>query len=777
MHIPGLYSSLRTVLPFLVVLMAFVPYVAAETTEVRKVASVEVSGNRYVESAAILANVQSKAGEPFSKKQISRDVRALFATGYFADVHVEGFPESEGVRLVYVVKENPLIASLEIQGNSEVTDKDLKPRLELKPGRVFSAAKLRKDRNTIRKGYLKKGYYQVDVTAEKRARDDGRIDLTMKISEGKITHIKSINFIGNSAFSDETLRNEIASRTSDFWSFFSDRDVFDRERFGGDAQLLQQYYQNHGYLDMKIESSQLSLTPDKKSFYLMFSIYEGLQYYIDQLDIQGDVVPSREALMEAIKFEKGDLYSVTALRDAIAAMEELVGDQGYAFASVTPLFKRDTKAQKLSITFDIEKGKEIYVERIEVTGNDKTTDSVVRRELRQFEAERFSASGVKRSKERLQRSRLFKDVRVNLAKEDDSDRVRMNVEVEEDKTGSFSVGVGHSQLQKMFVTSKLEERNFLGKGYTTNLTAEVGGATQNFNASISDPYFFSSDVGASFNLFKTQTKLDQRVTNYKQNDYGAGVAFSIPIEEELTYSIGYQFKHSNLSNIVLPATLLLRSQRGVQTTGELSQSITWDNRDRTIAATQGHLVEFGVGVAGLGGQNKFYALSGSAQSYFPIADGFVLNPSLMAKSITGLGGQSVPIYRRYSLGGVGSLRGFDSLGVSMRDTATGEVIGGDKQINASLNLFFPLPYMDTEGFRGVLFVDAGTVWGDVNTTVGAQTFKLNEKFSTAKIRASYGVGVEWISPVGPLSFAWGFPIRKVQGDLVRNFEFALGTSF
>lgn len=776
MQIPGKHLSLITALLFLVT-MTYIPSLFAETDEVRKVASVEVSGNRYVESAVIFANVQSKAGDSFSKKQISRDVRALFATGYFEDVYVEGFPEAEGTRLVYVVKENPLIASFDIRGNSEVTDKDLKPRLELKPGRVFSAAKLRKDRNTIRKGYLKEGYYQVDITVEKSLRDDGRIDLIMNVSEGDITHIKSINFIGNSAYTDKTLRDEIASKTSDFWSFFSDRDVFDRERFGGDAQMLRQFYQDHGYLDLKIESSQLSLTPDKKSFYLMFSIYEGPQYYIDQIDIQGDVVPSREALMEAVKLEKGDLYSVSALRESISAMEELVGDQGYAFANVTPLFKRDTKARRVSITFDIEKGKEIYVERIEVSGNDKTTDVVVRRELRQFEAERFSASGVKRSKERLQRARLFKDVRVNLTRTKKPERVRMNVEVEEDKTGSFSFGVGRSQLQQTFVTSKLEERNFLGKGYTTNLSAEVGAATQNFNLSISDPYFFSSDIGASVNAFKTQTDIGRQVTNFKQDDFGGGVGLNIPITEDLAYSIGYQFKHSDISDIVRPATLTLLSQEGVQTTGELNQSITWDTRDSRITATQGHIENLGVSVAGLGGQNKFYELSASSKSYFSVAEGVVFNPSFSARSINGYAGKSIPVYRRYSLGGVGSLRGFDSLGVSMRDPATGEVIGADKQVTASLNLFFPLPYIATSGFRGVLFADAGTIWGDVNTTIGNQTFTLNERFSTSNIRSSYGVGVEWISPVGPISLAWGFPIHKVEGDIERNFEFGLGTSF
>ena len=778
MHISGEYSSLRTALLFLVALTAYTPLAAAENDEVRKVSSVEVSGNRYVESAAILANVQSKAGEPFSKKQISRDVRALFATGYFEDVHVEGFPETEGTRLVYVVKENPLIASVEIHGNSEVTDKDLKPKLELKPGRVFSAAKLRKDRNTIRKGYLKKGYYQVELNLEKKVRPDGRIDLSLNIIEGEVTHIKSINFIGNGAYSDKILRDEIASRESDFWSFFSDRDVFDRERFGGDAQMLQQFYQNHGYLDMKIESSQLSLTPDKKSFYLMFSIYEGSQYYIDQIDIQGDMVPSRESLMEAVTLEKDDLYSVSSLRESIAAMEELVGDEGFAFASITPLFKRDANTQRLSITFDIEKGKEVYIERIEISGNSKTSDAVIRRELRQAEASRYSASAVKLSRERLQRSRLFKDVRLNLQREQGSDQARAKVEVEEDKTGSFSVGVGHSQLQQFFVTSKLEERNFMGKGYTTNLSAEVGKATQNFNVALTDPYFLSSEVSASINLFKTQTKLDQTLTNYKQNDYGGGFGFSIPITEEMSYAIGYKYTHTNLTDIVLPASLTTLSQQGVQTTGEVSQSLTWDNRDRLMATSKGHIEEIGVGVAGLGGQNRFYEVYASTKSYFSLAEGFVLNPVLQGRSINGLQGQALPIYRRYSMGGIGSVRGFDSFGISLRDPATNEAIGGDKQVNASLNLFFPLPYMQTEGFRGVIFADAGTVWGKVNTTVpGYPPLNLNEPFSTSKIRSSYGFGIEWLSPVGPISLAWGFPINKVQGDLTKSFEFGMGASF
>jgi len=776
MHTGYSYAWLRLFCLLTIVVALMQPYAAAAESIEKKIVAIETSGNRYVESAAILANIESKVGESLSRKQISRDVRALFKTGYFEDVHVEGIPENGGVRLVYVVKENPLIAELKILDNDEIPDKDLKPKLELKPGRVFSEAKLRKDRNTIRKSYLKKGYYQVDVTAEKVMRDDGRVDLTLHVNEGSITHIKRIQFIGNEAFSDETLRTEVISRQSDLFSWFTSRDVFDRERFGGDSQMLQQYYMNNGYLDMKIESAQLSLTPDKESFYLTFSLFEGPKYTIDQTDLQGDLVPSREALLKAITFEKGDTYSVTELRKAIEAMELVVGDEGYAFVSVTPLFQRDVEGRKLSITFDIEKGQEVYVERIEVSGNQKTSDEVARRELRQYEGERYNASAVKRSKDRLKRLQLFKDVRINLDKQEQPDRVKMNVELEDDKTGSFSLGAGYSQVEKVFLTASVQEKNFLGKGYTTNVSADVGAATQNFSVVLSDPYFLGSEVSATLNLFKSQTKPGD-VVGYQQNSFGGGISFGVPITEFFSYSVGYQYNHSKLTDIPLPTSILLLAQQGVQTTGEVIQYLTWDNRDRTVAPTSGHQEQLGASVAGVGGQNRFYELSFSSKSYFSLTDELVLNPSFVAKTIAGYSGKDVPIYRRYSIGGIGTVRGFDAYGISLRDPLTGEAIGGDKLMNASVNLFFPIPYMETTGVRGALFADAGIVWGSVNTTVGVQTLNVAQNFSAANIRTSAGIGIEWMSPVGPLSLAWSIPIHKVQGDLERTFEFALGASF
>jgi len=750
--------------------------VSAEQKIEKRVSSIEITGNRYIESATILANIETKVAQPLSKKSISQDVKRLFKTGYFEDVYVVGNPAKDGVSLVYTVKENPLISKLEILGNEEVVDKDLKPKLSLKAGRVFSAAKLRSDRNTIRKAYLKKGYYQVDVTAETTIEGDGRVALTLNVNEGEITRIKRIQFISNTAFSDSELRGVLASQESDLMSWFNDKDVFNKKRFGGDAQLLQQHYLDNGYLDLAIESAQLSLTPDKKSFYLTFALHEGPQYSVNQIDIQGDLIPSREILMEAIELEEGEVYSLTDLRNSITAMEEKVGDEGYAFASVTPLFKRDIALKKVSVTFDVEKGREVYIERIQISGNEKTVDKVVRRELRQFEGARYSASSVKLSKERLNRTQLYKDVRVNLEKGEADDQVQMNINVEEDKTGSFSVGAGYSQIEKIFLTASVEERNFLGKGYTTRASADLGATSQNFNVSLADPYFLDSDVGASINLFKTQTKLTDYV-DYKQDSLGGGVSFDLPLSEHLTYSIGYQYNRSKLTDIPTTANLVLRSQEGLQTTGEVGQSLTWDTRNRAIAPTEGHQESLRLSVAGLGGENKFVEITALTKSYFSLSESFVLSPTLSASYIKGLGGRDIPIYRRYSMGGVGSLRGFDSYGVTLRDPVTGDILGGDKKVQASLDLFFPLPYMETAGFRGVIFLDAGSTWGSVSTSVGAQSLSVSEPFSTSRIRASTGVGIEWASPVGPLTMVWGFPINKVAGDLERSFEFGLGIGF
>jgi len=766
-------TAFATLLAFVLLFLAIGQAMAAEATVSESgsiapapeiIASIDVSGNKAVETGAVLERLRIRVGDVLNRKRISRDVRRLYATGFFKDVRVLGVVKDDGRHLTIEVVENPVLASITYEGLHEVKEKDLKLRLKLKPGHIFNKPELHKDITTIHKGYLKKGYYQVDVQPIQKIREDGRIDLTMKIIEGEVTRIKRIRFIGNKTFSADELREAIVSRTSGVATWFKDLDVFDRKRLDVDQQMLLQYYMNKGFLDAKVESTLLSLTLDKQWFYVTFSLHEGPRYRVNSIHLTGDLTPDKETLMQLVQLEEGELYSLDKLRKSLNAITTRVGDEGYAFATVTPLFQRHPEQRKVDISLEIEKGREVYVERIEINGNLKTEDQVVRREMRQMEGARFSSTNLETSKKRIGRLGYFKDVRVSMPKGSNPDKVKMKVGLEEKSTGSWTLGVGYSQLEKVFFRSSVKQDNFLGKGYATSLSGDVGARTQNFNTSITDPYFLGKNFSASLNAFKRQTRL-QSLTSYKEDSYGGGVGFGLPIEESLTYDISYQYSNNTIFDVPAGSSAFLLAQVGRQTYGELTHSLTWDTRDQLIAATSGSRLSASVGFAGLGGSNRFITSGGEAATYIEIADGYVFNPLARFQYIRGYSGRTVPINRRLSLGGIGSVRGFDSVGISIRDPQTNDLIGGNKSASANLNMFFPFPYMRTSGLRGVVFIDAGDV----------EDF--NRRFSFARARISSGLGFEWLSPIGPIGLSWGFVLRDRAGDQRRTFEFALGNTF
>jgi|GEM_PF-270347 len=745
-----------------------------------RVLSVGVTGNRFIETETVLADVKTKAGDVLDRKQIGRDVRTLFDTGYFSDVSVEGIRSAKGVRVVFHVVENPVIGEVKIEGNNAIETKIFKFKLKMQAGRVLNASLKRHDINTIRHMYLKKGYYQVGIHIKTTKRADGRVDVVIHIDEGQVTHIVRILFVGNHAFSDSELRDQLESQQSSAMAWFTDRNVFHKDHLNTDAHLLLQFYQNKGYLDSKVESTLVSLSADKKSFYLTFNVYEGPKYSISKVDLSGDMVPSRKALESVVTMKAGQTYSLEKLRDSIQAVTEKVGDEGYAFATVTPLFHRNLSDNTVAITLDVEKGREVYVERIEITGNEKTEDHVIRRELRQSEAARYSASKVKRGKVRLDRLGYFDDVKVSTPRAGSDSRVNMKLDVKEKKTGSFSIGAGYSQLQKVIFTTKFQENNFLGKGYTTNINADIGKITQNFSVGVTDPYFMGKNVSASINAFKTETNLTLLSSSYlpyNYNNVGLGVTFGIPLSEYLTYGIGYQYSSNNIFNVRPNSSILIQSEAGVTNIGELTQSLTWDTRDNRMVPHKGQLHQISAGYAGFGGNQRFYNASLQSKVYLPLSENVTLEPSIQGSYIHGVGNRQVPLWRRFSLGGIGSLRGFNYYGVTLRDPATQDVLGADKMAIAAVDLYFPIPYMQTKGFRGDIFYNAGTVWGGANVSVGGQTLNVAEPFSFNRVRSAAGFELQWLSPMGPLALIWGFPIRSLPGDQKQSFQFALGSQF
>ncbi|NWF36442.1 outer membrane protein assembly factor BamA [Mariprofundus sp. KV] len=738
-----------------------------------KILSIDVQGNRYVENEMVLAKMGSKVGEILSRKQLSRDVLAIHKSGFFSDVRFSGTRTEQGIHLVCEVKEYPLIAKVELVGNEKHPTKDLQLQMKVRPGRIFNPFNQRSDLNLIRKGYLKDGYYQVDVKFTATPREDGRVDVLVTVIEGEVTTIRRIGFIGNKVYSDSELRDEIASRESSIISWFTDKDVFDQKRLGADTQLIEQFYLNHGYIDIRVESKQLVMAPDKRSFNLTFSLSEGDQYRVSSVDIQGDIVPDKETLLELVKVEEGRIYELNDLRETIDEITARVGDEGYAFATVTPLLTRNIEEDTVGVVFDIEKGEEVYVERIEITGNEKTDDEVVRRLVAQSPGSRYSGTQVKRSKEEVRRAVYAEDVRVSFPRGSAVDKVNMKIDVTEKKTGSFTAGVGYSQLEKLTLTGSVKEDNAFGKGYQAHIEASLGSLTQNYNVGLTDPYFLGKNMSASVNMFKRQSdQLD--MTSYSSSSIGGGIGFGLPVSEHISYNLNYQYERTNLQMAnLLNASRLFLSQLGRQTTGEISQTLSWDSRNKLIAASEGHLEQFRVSVAGLGGDNKFYEATFSSKYYYGFGEDkdFVFNPTFLIGGIRAYANKSIPLYRRFSLGGIGSVRGFDSLGISMRDAITNDALGGDKRFFTSMNLFFPIPYMQTAGIRGILFGDAGSVWGYTPGSVEPA------KLTLGRIRSSVGVGIEWISPVGPIGLTWALPIHKLPDDRLRSFEFMMGGTF
>ncbi|RMG90862.1 MAG: outer membrane protein assembly factor BamA [Zetaproteobacteria bacterium] len=752
---------------------------ADDGIEQLRVTGIEVSGNRYIEKETVLDKISVKKGDFVDRRSISRDVKAIYETGFFSDVKVIGHRKANGVVLEYHVEEYPLIANVDIEGNDEVSDKDLSLRLRLKPGQIFSPANVRADIDTIRKGYLKKGYYQVAVRVDaKPAAEEGRVNVSIIVDEGMKTHIRRIHFIGNREVDDRTLRSTIVSREQSLATWITDRDIFDRKRIAGDVQMIEQYYQNRGFVDARVESTTTRLSSDKSGFDLTYSIHEGPRYTIGQIKLQGDLIPDEETLRELIEFQSGDVYSLNDLRVSLQKLTERVGDEGYAFATITPLFHRDIDKRIVDITFDIQKGREVYVERIEIAGNETTNDEVLRRELRQDEGARYAASQVRRSKERLKRIEYIEDVRVAKPKGSSDKKTKLRFDVTEKKSGSFSFGIGYSQLEKAFIQAKLNEKNVLGLGYQASINGTFGAKTQNFQMAFTDPYFFGQDVSATLSGYRNDNRL-QQFTSYDSISSGASLSFGIPLTEHLTYGLGYNFESTDLRNIPKGASILLQAQAGKQTTGMVFQSLSYDTRNSVLAPTSGTFDQIGLNYAGVGGKNRFWEGFASAAAYASFGDEneFTLAPRIEGRVIRPLKGKNLPLNRRYSLGGVGTVRGFDSYGISLRDPVTGEPVGGDRSIVAAMNLFFPVPGMRTAGFRGVLFADAGMVWGHASATVGAKTINVTERFSMSKMRVSLGWGFEWMSPLGPLGFVWGFPVRTQPGDIKRQFEFAIGANF
>ncbi|MBF0610997.1 MAG: outer membrane protein assembly factor BamA [Magnetococcales bacterium] len=727
---------------------------------------IRIDGIKRVEPETVKSYLSLEEGGEFDPVKTRKSIQALFKTGFFKDVELE----REGNTLVVRVVENPMVDEVVFEGGEAYSAEDLKKITQIKSRSIFDRAKADRDLAALRQAFRIKGLFLAEVEMQIKHLDENRIKVVYKINEGEKSKVREVRIVGNNAFKDKELMKKMMIQPSGWFSWFSDDDTYDREKLLFDQEQLRNYYLDHGYAKARVETSVAELTADRSAFVVTHNVTEGDLYHFGAIRLQTDFneLPQEE-LEKKIEIVEGDMFSRGQLRKTLETLSDVIGDYGYAFMDVQPITDLDDENKKVDVLINIRKGRRVYLNRIEVSGNTRTRDEVVRRELRMVEGDRFSTSQVKRSKERLKNLDFFETVEVVTPSSGESDRVDVQVHVEEKSTGTFTIGAGYSSLDNFIGMSSISQNNFLGRGQRVVLSFALSSRITEFNISFSDPYFMGERVAFGMDVYNHQA--DRRnLSGYKQESYGTGFRFGFPISEYLTNWVSYGFANIELKDIPSYASRSIKEQAALSpyTVSTIGDALIWDSVDSKLVPTKGRRHKLGGDFAGVGGDVKYVRLSTDNSLFMPIfRENLVGHVRFRAGVIHPLGDRDIPMFERYYVGGSNSLRGFKNAGVGPR-TKEGEAYGGTHMETLSTELLFPFFALGDKGVRGVAFFDMGTVGNLDGVPVGT--------YNDNSIRMSTGAGVHWNSPFGPLKFELGFPLTKTEYDRTRTFDFSIGAA-
>lgn len=727
--------------------------------------AIEVQGNQRIEAETVRAYMALKEGEPFDAERMDASLKSLFATGLFADV---AMARQGDVVLVRVV-ENPIVNRVAFEGNKRVDDKALQAEVQLRPRQVFTRTKVQEDVKRILDVYRRSGRYAVSVEPKIIEQEQNRVDLVFEVNEGDPTYIRRINFVGNQKFSDGSLREAIVSREERWYRFFSATDTYDPDRLTYDRELLRRFYLKNGYSDFRVVSAVAELTPDRTGFFVTFTIDEGERYQFGKLDIQVGIPDVKaEDLTPYIKGETGDWYNADLVEDTVQGMTDALGSLGYAFVDVRPRVRHDREGRVIDITYTIQEGPRVFVDRIDITGNVRTMDQVIRREVLLSEGDAFNTAKLRRSRERIRNLGFFEQVEVtNVPSETAPDRTVVQVDVQEQSTGELSFGVGFSTLGGALFDVRVRERNLLGRGQDLRLNGTLAQKKTEIDLSFTEPYFMNRRLAAGFDLYSTTRDL-QDEASYDLKELGGSVRLGFSYNEFLRQSLSYSLTQTTISNVDSVASTYIKQREGKAVVSQVSQALTYDRRDNIIQPREGYMLRLSNDLGGFGGDEAFLRTTLDASQFFPIGDESVFAVSGTAGYIYGIA-DDVRFYRNYNLGG-DNLRGFANGGASPRDAATDDILGGTWVVAGSAEARFPLGLPNELGVTGKAFTDVGMI-GLPDGISGATINSSNAP------RMSVGVGVLWTSPMGPISIDLAQPILKESFDQSEIFRFNFGTRF
>ena len=743
-----------------------IPAHAGEPVELAQadvIRQIEVRGAQRVDPGTVRSYMVIQEGDPFDPRRIDRSLKSLFATGLFADISLR----REGSTLVVNVVENPIINRIAFEGNKEFDAELLRTEISLRPRVIYTRTKVQDDVKRVLTLYRQSGLFAVTVEPKIIQLEQNRVDLVFEIAEGEETQIGSIRFIGNREFSDGRLREVIQTRETAWWRFFTTDDVYDPDRINLDRELLRRFYLSNGYADFKVNSAVAELTPDKRNFFLTFAVEEGDRYQFGNIDIDARLKDLKEEdLKSAIEVEKGDWYSAEEIDSTVDRLTELVGTLGYAFVEIRPRVNRDKAEKTINVKYVINEGPRVFVERINIAGNVRTLEKVVRREFRLVEGDAFNASKLRRSKTRIQNLGFFEKVDIEQVPGSAPDKTIINVNLEEKPTGQITLGAGFSSTVGVLGDIRLQEKNFLGRGQDLSLQLQLAAEASQIDLSFTEPYFLGRDLRAGFDVFRTTRDL-QDTSSFDLERTGGRLRAGYRITENLSESWRYTFRVSEISDVDSSASTLIQDQEGTETLSEVGHTVAYDRRDSILKPTDGYVLKLDTDLAGLGGSLRHARNTATAAYYYPVADQWVFSTKGKFGYVVGLG-EDVALSERYFVGG-DDVRGFATAGLGPRDTATDDALGGEWMYAATVSLTFPTGLPEELGIGARMFTDIGSA-GSLSPT-NATTVDEDS------LRMGVGAGITWESPFGPLGIDLAYPVLSEDFDKTEYVRVNFGTRF
>ena len=723
------------------------------------VSKITILGNVKIEEAAIRGAIKSREEKPFSIDQVREDLRSIFALGFFTDVQVDLKSTPKGKEVIFIVFEKPSIREVVIKGNQKVKIEDIKEKLTLSPRSILNVEKVKEGVEQIRRLYFAKGYYGVKVQDRIDTLETNEVVVTYEITEGPKGRIKKITFKGNKTLKSSDLRKTMQTKEWTLLSILTKGGILDEDIIKNDVQLLTAYYIDNGFLDAKVSDPKIDLRNPKR-IRIEIDITEGPRYRLRTVDFKGDILTTREDLFKALRIRRGDFFRNSEVRKDVNILTELFANKGYAYVEINPVPSVDPKTLTVDVTFEIEKKTRVSFEKIQIIGNTKTRDKVVRRELRVSEGELYNATGLNVSRDRLKRTGYFKEVDFASSRGSTEDQVNLDAKVEEAPTGALSFGVGYSSIDKVIGSASISDRNLFGLGYSGSLKFALGALTKNVRLSLTDPYFLGYPYAVGTDIYYETREFD----TYSYKIKGADIRFGKELTQNLRADLTYKLETVKVYNVSEESSTFILNQflRGQELTSAMSVTFTRDTRDELFAPNRGSKQTLMIMNAGgiFGGNNDFVKTLLTSSWFFPAPLKTVYNLRGQLGMINSYGGRDTPIYEKFFAGGLTTIRGFE-YGKAGPIDEVGEAIGGNYMFIVNNELVFPLSR--EIGLRGALFVDIGK---------GAD--HLRELFP---LRISYGVGIRWFSPFGPIHIDIGFNPDPKRGEKNRVIDFTAGAVY